>query len=169
MPEGGVAGPVQGGPSRVEPAQAGSSPEASGVETEAARAERELGELVRGVEVAAREWGVRPDHLEGRFVSALLAALAWLGRLIRAASADMKASTREAREASVLAARENRAAVRTEYEALRVANEMSANVLEQARAALAGSEVQRERVIGRFVVTVAPQVVESILEALVIR
>lgn len=140
------------------PARAGTTPDAGSLETEAAQAARELEGVVRQTEVAAREWGVRPDHLEGRFVSALLAALTWLGRLIRAAVADMKAS-----------AREHRAAAAVELEKLRVANEATLNVLDQARVALAGSEVQREKAVGRFVETIAPQVVEAIKEAVVIR
>lgn len=127
-------------------------------ETEAARAARELAEVVEETRVAAREWGVRPDHLEGRFVSALLGTMGWLGRLVQAASADMRA-----------AAREHRDAASAELERLRVANDMAANAVERARVAVAGSEVQRERLIGRFVEAAVPQLVEKIAEAVVLR
>ncbi len=128
------------------------------VDTEAAKAARELEEVVRQLEVAAREWGVRPDHLEGRFVSALLGTLTWLGRLMQATTADQKASAQEARVASA-----------TELEKLRVANEAANKVIGKASVALASTEVQHERVIGRFVETVAPQLVKAIGEAVVIR
>ena len=70
------------------------------VETEAAKAALELERLVQQTEIAARDWGVRPDHLEGRFISALLSTLTWLGRLIQAATADLKAAAKENRTAS---------------------------------------------------------------------
>ena len=51
----------------VKPATVNGPQNATGVETEAAKAAHELDSIVRQTEVAAREWGVRPDHLEGRF------------------------------------------------------------------------------------------------------
>ena len=42
------------------------------------------------VETAAREWGLRPNHPEGQFVSALMGAIEWTGRVIETARADFK-------------------------------------------------------------------------------
>ena len=128
------------------------------VETEAARAARELAEVVRQTEVAAREWGVRPDHLEGRFVSALLGCLTWLGRIMQATALALKASSRE-----------TRAATETELETLRTASKAALRVLQQAETALASSDVQRQMAVGRFVETIAPQMVKAVGEAVVIR
>lgn len=171
MSEGAAASLAQGGPVQGNPTQAGSPPDAAGAETEAeaARAERELGELVKGVEVAAREWGVRPDHLEGRFVSALLAALEWLARLIRAGAADMRVSSRDARAAAEADLARLRAAHEAEFTKLKTANQQAATLLEQARVAVAGSEVQRERVVGRFVEALVPEIAKGVGEAVVIR
>lgn len=128
------------------------------IDTEAAKAAHELERVVRETEVAAREWGVRPDHLEGRFVSALLATMTWLGRLIQAAMADLKASTQETRAASVV-----------ELEKLRLANEVSTKVLGQARQALLGAEVEQRKLLGQVVAAAAPQIIAAIGAAVVIR
>jgi len=128
------------------------------METEAAKAASELERLVHQTEVAARDWGVRPDHLEGRFISALLSTLTWLGRLIQAAAADLKA-----------AAKENRTASAADLEALRKASATAVKLQEQAQTALAVSDVQVSKVVTRFVDSVSPQIVKHISEAVVLR
>jgi len=128
------------------------------VETEAAKAALELERLVHQTEVAARDWGVRPDHLEGRFISALLSTLTWLGRLIQAAAADLKAAAKENRTASV-----------ADLEALRQASATAIKLQEQAQTALAVTDVQVSKVVTRFVDSVSPQIVKQISEAVVLR
>ncbi len=145
-------------PRQAGPAVTGGIPGPANVETETAKAARELEEVVQQTEVAAREWGVRPDHLEGRFVSALLGCLTWLGRIMQATVSDMKAS-----------AKDTKAAAAAELETLRTANKTALRVLQQAETALAGSDVQRQMAVGRFVETVAPQLVKAVGEAVVIR
>lgn len=53
-----------------------------GLKGEAPKGPREvdLDQHIRDVEQAAADWGVHTDKLEGRFVSALLAAIATSGR-----------------------------------------------------------------------------------------
>jgi len=128
------------------------------VETEAAKAARELEQVVQQTEVAARDWGVRPDHLEGRFVSALLGCLTWLGRIMQATVADLKAS-----------AQDTRAAAAAELETLRNASKTALRVLQQAETALASSDVQRQVAVEKFVETIAPQIVKVVGSAVVIR
>jgi len=128
------------------------------VETEAAKAARELELVVQQTEVAARDWGVRPDHLEGRFVSALLGCLTWLGRIMQATVADLKASGQDAR-----------AAAAAELETLRNASKTALRVLQQAETALASSDVQRQMAVEKFVETIAPQIVKVVGSAVVIR
>lgn len=130
----------------------------AGAETEAARAAQDLERLVQQAEVAAREWGIRPDHLEGRFVSALLATLTWLGRLIQAAAADLK-----------MAAKENRMAAAADLDSLRKASATAVKLQEQAQTALAVTDVQVNKVVTRFVDSVSPQIVKQISEAVVLR
>jgi len=127
-------------------------------ETEAAKAARELEQVVQQTEVAARDWGVRPDHLEGRFVSALLGCLTWLGRIMQATVADLKASGQDAR-----------AAAAAELETLRNASKTALRVLQQAETALASSDVQRQMAVEKFVETIAPQIVKVVGRAVVIR
>ena len=128
------------------------------VEGELVRVLQELEDNTTEVVTAAREWGVRPDHLEGRFVTSLLNTLRSLGRLTQAAASD---STAMARSVRVVA--------ETELEALRVSNRMAATVLDQAKVALAGSEVQHDKAITKFVDVISPKVVTAIREAVVIR
>ncbi len=128
------------------------------VETEAAKAARELEQVVQQTEIAARDWGVRPDHLEGRFVSALLGCLTWLGRIMQATVADLKASGQDAR-----------AAAAAELETLRNASKAALRVLQQAETALASSDVQRQMAVEKFVETIAPQIVKVVGSAVVIR
>lgn len=130
----------------------------TGVETEAAKAARELEGVVRETEIAAREWGVRPDHLEGRFVSALLSTLTWLGRLIQAAAADLKASAKETRAASA-----------AELETLRIANAAATKVLDQANTALTVAGIEQSKLIAQFVAVAAPQLIQAVGAAVVIR
>jgi len=127
-------------------------------ETEAAKAARELEQVVQQTEVAARDWGVRPDHLEGRFVSALLGCLTWLGRIMQATVADLKASGQDARTAAA-----------AELETLRNASKTALRVLQQAETALASSDVQRQMAVEKFVETIAPQIVKVVGSAVVIR
>ncbi len=77
---------------------------------------------------------------------------------MQASVADMKAS-----------AKDTRAAAAAELETLRAANKTAMRVLQQAETALAGSDVQRQMAVERFVETVAPQLVKAIGEAVVIR
>lgn len=128
------------------------------VDTEAAKAARELEQVVQQTEVAARDWGVRPDHLEGRFVSALLGCLTWLGRIMQATVADLKASGQD-----------TRAAAAAELETLRTASKTALRVLQQAETALASSDVQRQMAVEQFVETIAPDIVKVLGKVLVIR
>ena len=60
-------------------------------------AARGLDEHIKAVEEAARDWGVHADALEGRFVSALLAAIAASGRMNRAAVGQVERVLAEAK------------------------------------------------------------------------
>ena len=59
-------------------------------EEEGGAAALDLDEHIKAVEEAARDWGVHADALEGRFVSALLAAIAESGRMNRAAVGEVE-------------------------------------------------------------------------------
>jgi hypothetical protein len=82
--------------------RSGATPEEPGPDHATAQqpaAAEEFAAVLRQVEEAAREWGVRPDQLEGRFVSALMAAIGWSGRVSAAAQEEFKTLFRQQREA----------------------------------------------------------------------
>jgi hypothetical protein len=54
------------------------------------RSAEDFAAVLKRVETAAREWGLRPNHPEGQFVSALMGAIEWTGRVIETARADFK-------------------------------------------------------------------------------
>ena len=58
---------------------------------DAAAWQQEFAALVGAVRTTAQEWGVRPESLEGRFVSALLGTTEWLGRLSASSQATFEA------------------------------------------------------------------------------
>ena len=70
-----------------------------GLKGEAPKVPREvdLDQHIRDVEQAAADWGVHTDKLEGRFVSALLAAIATSGRANLAALGDIERLLEKAR------------------------------------------------------------------------
>lgn len=118
----------------------------------------DLAGLTGETEKAARAWGVRPDHLEGRFVSALLGIVTWLARLVAAAAADLKAVVHAGQKLA-----------ETELAALRAANELAANTIRQARAAQTNLEVQRETIATRMVENLGPQLARGLKDWLVLR
>src|SRR5258708_33657734 len=79
----------------------GAAPEEPGFDRATAQMAptQEFAAVLRQVEEAAREWGVRPDQLEGRFVSALMAAIGWSGRVSAAAQEEFNALVRRQRAA----------------------------------------------------------------------
>ncbi len=72
------------------------------VAPEVTQALEEMDRLIADVETAAQDWGVRPDHLEGRFVAALVACMRHHGRLILGALTDIGVSARLGREAAAM-------------------------------------------------------------------
>jgi len=118
----------------------------------------DLAGLVGETEKAARAWGVRPDHLEGRYVSALLGIVTWLARLVAAAAADLKAVIRAGQTLA-----------ETELATLRAANELAGSTIRQARAAQTNLEVQRETTMTRMVENLGPQLARGLKDWLVLR
>jgi hypothetical protein len=118
----------------------------------------EFEQLVANVEGAAEEWGVEPDSVEGRFVSALLGTTRWLGRLCVAAQARAEAVVRENREVAERELAQGRE--------IRRAAEVS---LKQARTALISLEVEKENLTVKMIKETLPLFAERLKDALVIR
>jgi len=120
--------------------------------------EKEFAALVGAVRTTAREWGVRPDSLEGRFVSALLGTTEWLGRLNASSQANFAAIGRQNRDAAALE--------------LARAKEITkaANIaLSQARTAQIALQVEQENLVFRMMKEVMPLFIEKLQGALVLR
>lgn len=110
---------------------------------------QQLGE----VEAAAREWGVRPDHPEGRFVAALMAAQKGLADVVVAAAGAFDGAASEvgiwlntARETAEANARRAEAqAAGVEAKGEQAITAVVEKMVPAATAALAGAVVIRER------------------------
>lgn len=142
-------------------ARSGARPEEPGPDHATAQqpaAADEFAAVLRQVEEAAREWGVRPDQLEGRFVSALMAAIGWSGRVSAAAQEEFKTLVRQQREAcerELASAREITRAARAG--------------LTQARTALIVLQVEKENLTAKMIKETLPLFAERLKEALIIR
>jgi uncharacterized membrane protein YbjE (DUF340 family) len=110
------------------------------------------------VEEAAREWGLRWQEPEGRFVSALLGAIAMLGDLSRAAQGSIEAMARQHREAAALELAGAKEITRAAEVSLR-----------QARQAQIALVVEKENLTLRMIKETLPLFVERLKEALIIR
>ena len=120
--------------------------------------EAEFQKQVAAVEKAARAWGVRPDSLEGRFVSALLTATGSLGRLCRAALARLETL-----------ARENREAADRELAAAKEITRAAKAGLTQADVMLTVVQVEKENLVANMIKETLPLFAERLKEALIIR
>ena len=110
------------------------------------------------VQEAARDWGIRPDLMEGRFVSALLNAVSWTGRISESAQAEFRQLFQKQRDqAEVELARAR--------EITRAANA----ALGQARNAMISLQVERENVVVRMIHETMPMFAKELRGALVIR
>ncbi|WP_292530128.1 hypothetical protein [Methylocystis sp.] len=99
------------------------------VATQSQKVAAEISASIKECEKATLDWGVQPDHLEGRFVASLLTAIRALARLVAAATSDVRDIVRGAKEAAD-----------TEIVKLREANKLAALTVRQA-------EVVQERIV----------------------
>jgi len=122
---------------------------------DAAAWKKEFGELVGSVRTTAREWGVRPDSLEGRFVSALLGTTEWLGRLSASSQATFEALGRQ-----------NRDVAERELERARQITKAAEVALGQARTAQISLQCEQENLVYRMMKEVMPLFVTKLCETL---
>jgi hypothetical protein len=113
---------------------------------------------LRRVNDAAREWGVRPHLMEGRFVSALTAAIAQMARVSDAARDEFKRAFQQNRDAAAL-----------ELERAREITKAANISLSQARNALIGLEAERENAVVRMIHETLPLFADKLQSAIVIR
>jgi hypothetical protein len=145
-----MEGPSEGSPRAVNGSGSGIADSASW--------EAEFREQVAAVEEAARAWGVRPDSLEGRFVSALLTTTGSLGRLCASALAGLETH-----------ARENREAAERELAAAKEITRAARAGLTQADVMLTVVQVEKENLVAKMIKETLPLFAERLKEVLVIR
>ena len=151
-------GPIPAPPAAASPAGKPERDEAAGGLADPAALQVELSTITASVEEAAREWGLRSDSREGKFVSAFLGTVSWLSRLSVSAHAGQQALSREQREAAA-----------TDLARVQEITRAANISLSQARNALIGLEVERENAIVRMIHETLPVFAERLQGALIIR
>ena len=111
----------------------------------------EMSERIKDVEKAARDWGVRPDHLEGKFVAAWLRAAKILSHLAVVFTVEIRKITGGAKEVAEL-----------ELEKLRKYNVAAAMSIYQAQAA-------KELVIARVAEGLTNKLIDDSRDFLVLK
>lgn len=123
-----------------------------------AAAVKDLDEAIKNVEIAAAHWGVRKDHVEGRFVAALLVTIRWLGRVIVAATNDLKEIVQGAR-----------AWAESERAGVREMNENALIALRLAKNSMREMEIERDNAISRVAQGMGAALVSRTQQWLVVR
>jgi hypothetical protein len=144
--------------------QAGQTPTAEPAPTPAAptdiplTAADDFAMVLRRVQDAAREWGIRPDLMEGKFVSALMAAVEWSGRVSQSAQMEFRTLHNKQRDLAEL-----------ELARAREITKAANAALGQARSALINLQVERENVTLRMIHETMPMFATELRKALIYR
>ena len=151
---------VTGGPAvTAQPgAPAGKEPSPPILSVAPVQSGKDFAAVLQRVEEAARQWGLRPDHPEGQFVSALLGAIDWSGRVIETAQAEFKLMFRQDRDTAEL-----------ELARAREITKAANIALSQARTAQIALQVEQENLVFRMMKEVMPLFIEKLQGALVLR
>jgi multidrug efflux pump subunit AcrA (membrane-fusion protein) len=110
------------------------------------------------VERAARDWGIRSDLMEGRFVSALMAAIRAAGEVNEGAKAEFREIARKGQEIA-----------RTEYQQARELAQATNTALAQARTAQVLAQTEKESLVARMIKETLPLFAENMRNVLVLR
>jgi hypothetical protein len=114
--------------------------------------------VMKTVRDAAQDWGVRHDLMEGKFVSALLGAVEWLGRINEAAQVEFRRIAQQQNDVAKI-----------ELARAEALTEAMNATMKQARGALINLQVERENVTVRMIHETMPMFAEELRKALVIR
>ena len=110
------------------------------------------------VERAARDWGIRSDLMEGRFVSALMAAIRAVGEISEGAKAEFREIARKGQEIA-----------RTEYQHARELAQAANTALALARTAKVLAQTEKESLVARMIGETLPLFAENMRSVLVLR
>lgn len=151
---------VPAAPASVDEVESSSSPAASVAQVQEAQGRpsdtpslpvEEFGAVLRRVEEASHAWSIHPDLAEGRFVSAMMAAIGWTGRVTQASQVEWQALFKLHRDAADL-----------ELARAREITKAVNSALGQARSALLGLQVERENVAVRMIHETMPLFIEKL-------
>ena len=110
------------------------------------------------VERAARDWGIRSDLMEGRFVSALIAAIRAVGEVSEGAKAEFREIAHKGQEIA-----------RTEYQQAHELAQAANTALAQARTAQVLAQAEKESLVVRMIKETLPLFAENMRNVLVLR
>ena len=111
---------------------------------------------VDAIDATAREWGIRPDSREGKFVSAFLGSARWLGQV----AIDAQANTQALWKA-------NRDLAQLEYAKAEQLAKATNATLSQARSALINLQIEKENLATIMVEKTMPLFAEKMQKVLV--
>ena len=114
--------------------------------------------VLKTVQDAASEWGVRHDLMEGKFVSAFLGAVEWLGRVNQSAQAEFRQIAQKQSDAA-----------KVELARAEALTRATNATLGQARSALINLQIERENVTGRMIQETMPVFAEKMRDVLITR
>jgi hypothetical protein len=114
--------------------------------------------VLKTVQDAASEWGVRNDLMEGKFISALLGAVEWLGRVNQAAQSEFRQIAQKQSDAA-----------KVELARAEALTKATNATLGQARSALINLQVERENVTVRMIHETMPIFAEKMRDVLITR
>lgn len=121
-------------------------------------APQDLAAALREIEASAREWGIRPELVEGRFVSAMMAAIAGVGRITDAAKLEFRELFKQNQEAAA-----------SDLARAREITKAASIGLTQARNAQIFLQVEQENLVARMIQETLPLFIEKLQGALVLR
>jgi hypothetical protein len=110
------------------------------------------------VGTAAREWGIRPDLMEGRFVSALMVAVREVGRVSQVAQAEMRDLFRRGQQTA-----------EAEYQQARELSRAADAALAQARSVQLFLQADQENLVARMIKETLPLFAQNLKDVMVIR
>jgi hypothetical protein len=118
---------------------------------------------------AAEEWGVRPDHPEGRFISTMIGTQAGFGELALTLAEALDGMVKEARATAEDELARQRVITERTRHALSQASAVIENLETGTRLAVERIEVEKTEVLTQMVKDILPEMTRGVREALVIR
>lgn len=118
---------------------------------------------------AAEEWGVRPEHPEGIFISTMIGTQAGFADLALSLGESLHAIVRDARATAEEELARQRVLTQQTRVALENANGAILNMEEGARVVIARLEAEKTKVTTQLIDRIVPDMIRGVKDALVIK